>query len=226
MKLSKLSKRDFFKLIGGGATASVIAANTASGSTDAAMKKMEEELHALTPLPVNPSTLNLDCMMDVQSHILWARFKSSDFQSGRVHPFAQHRYPDPMATNIDMANCLPAPTSMVIGGIMVLLNRDTSDEAMAEFEQNVCGVLQLGLKHFQELPMSRIASRSGLDNLVDRSSGKPTDFVTAKMYRCDPPLYIAPMMMVDFILQSRVEWKAPSFTGHVLFDGLIARPVQ
>ena len=115
------------------------------------------------------------------------------------------------ATNMMQPNQFPPPYCLVAQGIMVLLDRDTTDEAVASFEHNVVGELRMLGKVFAEFPMSLVTARADVDQLVNRETHEATEFVTAKLWKIDPFLYIPPLCQFDVQLKALPSWDIPKF---------------
>ncbi len=123
-------------------------------------------------------------------------------------------------------NQFPPPYCLVTQGLMVLLDRDTSNEAVASFEHHVNGELRINNKIFVGFPASLVTARADMDQLVNRETHEPTEFVTAKLLKIDPPFYIPPLCQFGVYLTAKKAWNVPRFSGYVLLDGLTDLPVQ
>lgn len=228
----KVTRADFFKLLGGGAGAAAIATNLPAkvpqvievNPTPAERLKAGYQAHYGRDLdPIHN-------WYDVRPWILYSRFDPEDFtERSRVKLFMRtmmdYQYHNGfVSTNMCMACVLPAPQQFLINGIMTIVDRCSTQKQIETFERNVAGRLFLEQKNYADIHMPRVVVTSAIGELVQRD-GEPTDFISSKVYRVDPPLHILPGIQFHFDMQQDVDYKV-DIGGYVLLDGYIAMPVQ
>lgn len=166
-------------------------------------------------------------MINRRRWIWWSRFTSEDFlMYGSASPFLQNRWPDKSVTNMRQAGQFSPPYCLVTLGLMLLMDRDTSDEALASFDKNVNGELFILDKIFSEFPASLVTCRADIDGLVNRETSQPTEFISGKFLKMDPPLCIPPLTRFEVKLSALRSWSVPKFSGYVLLEGWTDFPVQ
>ena len=207
-------------MIGGSATAAALTNKVLEAQPTA---KAIQEPHA----PV----IDLGQFWDIRSWVLYSRFDSEDFAERNIVPLFTRsimEYPRGYSsTNMVMGGQLPAPQTFAITGVSVILDRIHTQTQAHMFERNIAGGLYIGCKRFADVPTPRVTVLAELDGLVRRDSkGEPTDHISSKILKLDPPLLIPSMMSFRYDLWRRDKRYAMEVGGYVLFDGMLASPVQ
>lgn len=227
----KISRDEFFKLLGGGAAI--------AGAVTLPAKLLEvqpaiKDAHATIGKEISSGGRRPICY-DVRSGILFSRFDPSDFkQRDRVPLFTRTVMDYPTgtaATNIYLPGSLPAPEMFAVSSVSIIADRTATPRQLEQFEYNVTGNLYIGSKSYIAPPMSRVLVSADFDKLVDRK-GKPTNFISSKSFRVDPALvldygwsFYYELRIAQGIFGSRNDYK-PDFGGYIILDGSHARGVQ
>jgi|SRR6185437_4710401 len=224
----KVSRNEFFKLLGGGAAiATTLPAKLPP--IDPAIEKANHAVIQTIERIGNPTNF------DVHPGILYSRFDTDDFIERHNVPLfvrGMMQYHNGMAsTNMLQGSTMCAPEIFAIGSISIIADRTATQKQLERFEKHMVGELFVGNKKFIDVPISRILASASLDELVDRE-GNPKNLMSSKSFRVDPPLVLDYNWSFKYELRigygayaTRTSYK-PEFGGYVLLDGHRAWGVQ
>lgn len=230
--MKRLSRADFFKLIGGGSAAAVVASNLPAKVQPVidVRPTANERIKAGFQEHYGPNYDLSPTWYDVQPWILYSRFDPEDFEERSsvklfVRTMMDYKYSNGfMSTNMMSSGQLHAPQQFLINGIMTIVDRTSTPKQIEAFERNVAGRLFIEMKNYADIHMPRVVITSHIEELVKRD-GEPTDFISSKVYAVNPPLHILPLQQFHFDMQRDVDYKV-DIGGWVLLDGYLARGVQ
>jgi hypothetical protein len=221
----RISRFDFFKLIGGGTAAASVASALPAPTM-------------IVPAPVEPEVIqkhikiaydaNDPRFYDVQPWIFYARFEPEDFQDEtEVRLFSKGYMScqlEMAETNMISGGCLHAPEQFALTGISVIVDRTSTQRQIKQFENNMTGAFRIAQKNYAEIFMPRVVVSSSLSELVQRD-GEPTNFISSKVHRIDPPVSILSLKDFRLIMRRTPRYRV-DIGGYGVLDGYLARGVQ